>query len=50
VVISHTRETQKVAAEGRWLLNKGEYQYEINVWEHFVWLLKTGWLLKRGDR
>jgi len=30
--------------------NRGEYQYKMNVWEHFVWLLKTGWLLNRGDR
>jgi len=50
VLSSHTREAQKVAAKGRWLLNRGEYQYKINVWEHFVWLLKTGWLLNRGDR
>jgi len=47
---SHTREAQKVAAQGRWLLNRGEYQYKINIWEHFDWLLKTGGLLNRGDR
>ena len=40
----------KVAAKGRWLLNRGKYQYKCNIWEHFVWLLKTGWLLNRGDR
>ena len=39
---SHTRKAQKVAAYSRWLLNRGEYQYKFNVWEHFVWLLKTG--------
>ena len=44
------REAQKAAAYGRWLLNRGEYQYKINIWEHFDWLLKTGWLLNRGDR
>ena len=49
VLNSHTREAQKVAAKGRWLLNRVEYQYKINIWEHFVWLLKTGWLLNRGD-
>jgi len=36
VLSSHTREAQNVAAEGRWLLNRGEYQYKINVWEHFL--------------
>ena len=30
--------------------NGGEYQYKIKVWEHSVWLLKIGWLLKKGDR
>ena len=39
---SHTREAQKMAALGRWLLNRGEYQYKFNIWEHFVWLLRTG--------
>jgi len=24
------------------LLNRSEYQYKFNNWEHFVWLLKTG--------
>ena len=42
VLSSHTREAQKVAASGRWLLTRGEYQYKFNIWEHFVWLLKTG--------
>jgi len=50
VLGSHTMEAQKVAAYGRWLLHRGEYQYKINIWEHFDWLLKTGWLLNRGDR
>jgi len=50
VLNSHTREAQKVAAYGRWLLNRGEHQYKINIWEHFDWLLKTGWLLNRGYR
>jgi len=50
VLSSHTREAQKVAAKGRWLLNRGEYQYKISVWEHFVWLLKTGGLLNGDDR
>ena len=45
VLSSHTREAQKVAAYGRWLLNRGEYQYKFNIWEHFVCLLKTGWCL-----
>jgi len=36
------KEAQKVAAEGRWLLNRGYYQYKFNIWEYFVWLLKTG--------
>jgi len=40
VLNSYTREAQKVA----------EYQYNINIWEHFDWLLKIGWLLNRGDR
>jgi len=44
------REAQKVAAYGRWLLSGGEYQYKIKVWEHSVWLLKTGWLLTKDDR
>jgi len=22
--------------------NRGEYQYKFNIWEHLVWLLKTG--------
>jgi len=42
VLSSHTREAQNVAALGRWLLNRGEYQYQFYSWEHFVWLLKTG--------
>jgi len=46
VLSSHTREAQKVAALGRWLLNRGEYQYKFNIWEHFVWLLKTGCCLR----
>jgi len=41
VLSSHTREAQKVAAKGRWLLNRGEYQC-FNIWEQFVCLLKTG--------
>jgi len=40
----------KVAAYGRWLLSRGKYQYKIKIWEHSVWLLKTGWLLNKGDR
>ena len=35
---------------GGCLTGGGEYQYKINVWEHLVWLLQTGWLLNRGDR
>jgi len=31
---------------GCWRQVAGEYQYKINAWKHFVWLLKTGWLLK----
>jgi len=50
VLSSHSRVAQKVAALGRWLLSGGEYQYKIKVWEHSVWLLKTGWLLKKSDR
>ena len=42
VLSSHPREAQKVAAEGRWLLSSGEYQYKINVWEHSVWLHNKG--------
>jgi len=49
VLRSHWREAQKVAAFGRWLFIEGEYQYKIKIWEHLVWLLKTGWLLKKGD-
>jgi len=26
----------------------GEYQYKV--WEHSVWLLKTNWLLNKGNR
>jgi len=40
---------KKVAALRQWLLSGGEYQYKIKVWEHFVWLLDTGWLLNNGD-
>jgi len=29
---------------------RDEYQYKVKVWEHSVWLLKTGWLLNRCDR
>jgi len=50
VLGSHAGEAQKVAALGRWLLSGGAYQYKIKVWEHSVWLLKTGWLLNKGDR
>jgi len=50
VLSSHSKEAQKVAAYGRWLLSAGDYQYKIKVWAHFVWLLKTGWLLNKGDR
>jgi len=48
VLSSHPREAHKVAAYGRWLLNRGEYQYKIKVWEHSVWLLKrqVGWLIQ----
>jgi len=50
VLRSNPSEAQKVAALGKWLFIKGEYQYKIKVWEHLVWLLKTGWLLNKGDR
>jgi len=50
VLSSHPKEAQKVAAYGRWLLIEGEDQYKIKVWEHSVWLLKTGWLLNKGER
>jgi len=49
VLSSHTEEAQKVAAYGRWLLNRGEYQHKVKVWEHFVLLLKTCWLINIGD-
>ena len=35
----------KNGCKGRLLLNRSEYQDKINAWEHFVWLLTTGWLL-----
>jgi len=50
VLSSHPREAKKMASYGKWLFNGGEYQNKIKVWEHSVWLLKTGWLLNRGDR
>jgi len=50
VLGSHPREAQKVAAYGRWLLSGGEYQYKIYVWERSVLVLKTGWLLNKGER
>ena len=34
---------------GGCLIEVSEYHYKINIWEHFDWLLKTGWLLNRGD-
>jgi len=47
VLSSQSREAQKVAALGRWLLSGGEYQNQV--WEHSVWLFKTGWLVNKGD-
>jgi len=38
-------EAQIVADQGKWLLNELEYQYKIKIWEHSVWLPKTGVLL-----
>jgi len=45
---SQTTVTQR--KHKKWLLSGGEYQYKLNIWEHFIWLIKTGWLLKRGYR
>jgi len=42
VLSSYTGEVESMAAKGRWLLNRGENKYKFNIWEHFVWLLKTG--------
>ena len=50
VFSSHPMEAHKMPSEGRWLFNGGKYQNKIKIWEHIVWLLKTSWLLKRGDR